>query len=55
MLIAPGVALQKLTTRRPDDDQIEVAIAAMRNALKADGVAVDGVKEPEAAAEGASG
>ena len=55
LLIAPGVALQKLTTRRPDDDQIEVAIAAMRNALKADGVAVDGVETPEAAAEGASG
>ena len=34
MLIAPGVALQKLTTRRPDDDQIEVAIAAMRNASR---------------------
>ena len=36
MLIAPGLALQKLTTRRPEDDQIEVAIAAMENALAAD-------------------
>jgi uncharacterized protein YqhQ len=26
----PGLALQKITTREPDDDQIEVAIAAMK-------------------------
>lgn len=33
---APGMALQKLTTRRPDDSQIEVAIQAMETALAAD-------------------
>ena len=53
LLIAPGVALQKLTTRKPEDDQIEVAIAAMETALKADGVAVAGEQEPEAAPTGA--
>lgn len=35
-LIAPGVALQKLTTRPPEDDQIRVAIEAMHNVLAAD-------------------
>ena len=37
ILSAPGMALQRLTTRRPDDDQIEVAIVAMNAALEADG------------------
>ena len=32
----PGLLLQRLTTRRPDDDQIEVAIAAMSSAIAAD-------------------
>lgn len=32
----PGLLLQALTTRRPDDQQIEVAIQAMRSALEAD-------------------
>ena len=36
VLAAPGMALQRLTTRRPDDDQIEVAIHAMNAALSAD-------------------
>ena len=33
---APSLALQALTTRQPDDDQIEVAIAAMDQTLAAD-------------------
>jgi len=33
---APSLALQALTTREPDDDQIEVAIAAMEQARAAD-------------------
>ena len=33
---APSLALQALTTRQPDDDQIEVAIAAMDHTLAAD-------------------
>ena len=38
-LAAPGLLLQRITTRRPDDDQIEVAIVAMSAALRADGQA----------------
>jgi uncharacterized protein YqhQ len=33
MIIAPGLALQRLTTREPDDSQIEVAIRSMEEAL----------------------
>lgn len=36
MITSPSLALQKLTTRQPDDDQIEVAIAAMDEAIAAD-------------------
>ncbi|MCB1150899.1 DUF1385 domain-containing protein [bacterium] len=32
-LIWPGLMLQKITTSRPDDDQIEVALAALRAVL----------------------
>jgi len=28
-LVAPGLALQRLTTKEPDPDQFEVAIAAL--------------------------
>jgi len=35
-LMRPGLALQKLTTREPSLDQIEVAIVALRAALTAD-------------------
>lgn len=37
-LVQPGLWLQKLTTRDPSDDQVEVAIAALRQVLAADGV-----------------
>ena len=33
LIIAPGLALQKLTTREPDDSQLEVAIRSMEEAL----------------------
>jgi uncharacterized protein YqhQ len=33
---APGMWLQKLTTREPDDKQIEVAIEALKNVLVVD-------------------
>jgi uncharacterized protein YqhQ len=33
MMIAPGLALQRLTTREPDDSQLEVAIRSMEEAL----------------------
>ena len=38
IIAAPGLQLQKLTTREPDDSQIEVAIASLRRA--------EGLKEP---------
>ena len=36
LIAAPNLMLQKLTTRPPDDDQIQVAVAAMQTALDAD-------------------
>lgn len=33
IISAPGLALQRLTTREPDESQLEVAIAALREAL----------------------
>jgi uncharacterized protein YqhQ len=36
MIAQPGLWLQKLTTRQPDNDQIEVAIRAMETAIAAD-------------------
>ena len=36
LLSSPGLTLQKLTTRKPDDEQIEVAIVAMEKAISAD-------------------
>jgi len=36
-LLAPGLALQRLTTRQPDDTMIEVAIAALSRVLLEDG------------------
>ncbi len=35
-LLAPGLALQGLTTREPDDDMIECAIAALQRVLRRD-------------------
>jgi len=35
-MIAPGLLLQRLTTREPDDAQVEVAIAAMSEAVRRD-------------------
>ena len=42
LLMVPSLALQKLTTRPPDDDQIEVAIFAMEAARAADQAAMEG-------------
>ena len=43
-LIAPNLALQKLTTREPDDSMIEVAITALQTVLAGErsGVSADG-------------
>lgn len=54
LLIAPGLALQKMTTREPDDSMLECAIAALKPVLQADGVpvreAVVAADEPSAEA-----
>jgi uncharacterized protein YqhQ len=34
LLIAPGLMLQRLTTREPDDAQLEVALSALKEVLK---------------------
>ncbi len=43
LITGPSLALQALTTRQPDDDQIEIAIAAMRRTIDAD----EGRDQPE--------
>ena len=35
--MAPGMLVQMITTKQPSDDQIEVAIVSMEQALEADG------------------
>jgi uncharacterized protein YqhQ len=37
-LMLPGLWLQAMTTRRPDDGQLEIGIAALKNALEKDGL-----------------
>jgi uncharacterized protein YqhQ len=37
-VLAPGLLLQRLTTREPDDDMLEVAIAAFKRVAVADGL-----------------
>lgn len=47
-LFLPGIWLQAITTKQPDDGMIEIAIAAMQEALAANGeTAPDGSLEPE--------
>lgn len=41
LLIAPGLALQRLTTREPDETMLECAIAALVPVLAADGIEVE--------------
>jgi uncharacterized protein YqhQ len=45
-LLQPGLWLQRLTTREPTDDQVEVAIAALVPVLQADGVSVQAPQPP---------
>ena len=37
VIMYPGILVQMITTKRPTDDMIEVAIASMEEALVADG------------------
>jgi len=43
----PGMQLQRLTTREPDDSQLEVAIAALTRVLQDDGVLPAAQESPE--------
>jgi len=45
VLMAPGILVQMITTKQPSDDQVEVAIVSMEQALQADGEAVPGGSE----------
>jgi uncharacterized protein YqhQ len=38
LLVAPGLALQRITTQEPTDDMLEVAITALEVALREDGL-----------------
>ncbi len=51
MLLYPGLLVQMITTKQPDDSMIEVAIVSMEEALEADGEPVppgsfDALREP---------
>ena len=39
-IFMPGIWLQSITTRQPDDSMIEVAIVSLQEALRADGEAI---------------
>ncbi len=49
ILIAPGLLLQSLTTREPDDGMLEVAIAALKAVLAEEKAALNPDLEPELA------
>ena len=40
-LLAPGLALQALTTRKPDDQQLEVGISALKTVIDADATSAE--------------
>ena len=40
VIMWPGILVQKITTRQPTDDMIEVAIVSMEEALRADSEAL---------------
>jgi uncharacterized protein YqhQ len=52
-LLAPGLALQSLTTREPDDSMIECAIASLKRVTQRDGLAVPGGEASASDREGA--
>ncbi len=45
-VIAPGLALQKMTTRKPDDSMVACAIAALQPVLAADGMLATAPEAP---------
>jgi uncharacterized protein YqhQ len=50
LVMAPGILVQMITTKQPSDDQIEVAIVSMEQALVADGETIPtGSESPDRA------
>ena len=49
-ILAPSLVLQALTTREPDDSQLEVAISALRRVIDADAPLAEAGESPAAAA-----
>lgn len=49
LLIQPGLLLQKMTTREPDDGMVEVAIKALQPVLGADGIVLPGFETDRSA------
>ncbi len=54
ILRAPGMAMQRFTTKEPTDDMIEVAITALNEALSLDEAPDYGAKQTEAETEAAT-
>lgn len=54
LLVKPGLTLQAMTTREPDDSQIEVAISALKRTIAADSGTLQ-VAEETAPASGVTG
>lgn len=46
LLVAPGLALQRITTQEPTDDMLEVAIVALEEALREDGLLEPAAETP---------
>jgi uncharacterized protein YqhQ len=38
LIVLPGLALQRITTKEPSDDQLEIAIRALKEALELEGI-----------------
>jgi uncharacterized protein YqhQ len=51
-LITPGLMLQRLTTREPDESMIECAIAALKPVLTADGIVIETAPDGQPAMAG---
>jgi len=49
VLVAPGLALQRITTQEPTDDMLEVAIVALQEALREDGMLPEAIATAEEA------
>ncbi len=49
LLVAPGLALQRITTQEPTDDMLEVAIVALQEALREDGLLPEAIATAEEA------